>query len=81
MGLVPGGAEDLWHVSDVPEKYLTAGMATIIVIEDESIGTMYHRCRIDDDGYLRALYESHDGEGYVTMEETSIHGALPPVDE
>lgn len=80
MGLAPSNSDDLWHVSDVPKKYLTAGMATIIVIEDTGVGTMYHRCEIGDEGYLRPLYESQQGSGYVTKAETSIEGAIPPVD-
>lgn len=73
----PAHSADLWHVSSLPKAYLTAGMATIVVIRDESIGTAFHYCRIDEQGFLRVL-DTTEGLGYVEKQETSIEGAIPP---
>lgn len=79
MSTVPGGGDDVWHVTDIPEEYLTAGMATVIVFEDTAVGTMYHRCKIDSEGYIRVL--DREGLPYLRNEgETRPHASIPPRD-
>lgn len=78
MSAEPTNADDYWHVRSVPKEYLTAGMATILVFEDTAIGTFYHYCRIDEQGYVRVLREGGTLP-YLKMGETRPVDAHPPV--
>lgn len=80
MSAAPSNTDDLWHIRDIPKEYLTAGMATILVFEDTAVGTFYHYCRIDDQGYVRVLREGA-GLPYLTMANARPVDAHPPLVE